>query len=203
MKDCENRGCGRTDFWAEATGEESMTFFSPSSGSCIVRIQEEITKSCFSPSKVQMGLTLPEHPSNFCNSQGKAMSAIFGGFIPTQKGLTQLHSTLALWPRKRVEIQYKCIGLPGQWLGNSQKKVCPYSRHSHHSSDLPQVFSEKQPYWRNPRNSLCCQSSSRTQTSQSCCRQPWWPMCFSGWAAMSRRGPHWCVQAQDIWKITE
>lgn len=74
---------------------------------------------------------LPAHLSNFCNSQGRAMSAIFGGFISTNKGLTQLHSTLALTPRKQVEIWYKGIGLPGQWLGNSQKELCMDSRHSH------------------------------------------------------------------------
>lgn len=148
--------------------------------------KRRLPKAAFLHLRWKWASALPAHLSNFCNSQGKAMSAIFGGFIPTYKGLTHLHSTLTLWPRKWVEIRYKCIGLPGQWLGNSQKKVCTYSRHSHHSSDLPQVFSEKQPCWRSPRKSLCCQSSSRTW---NCSRQPWWPMCFSGWAAMSRRGP--------------
>lgn len=39
--------------------------------------------------------------------------------------------------------------LPGQWLGNSQKnKVWQWAGHFHHSSDLPQVFSEKQHYYK-------------------------------------------------------
>lgn len=132
--------------------------------------------SWFPLPEVHTGL-IPLCTSHSCNFLGKAIYLRIN-YSSIQRLSSDTQHT-ALWPGKQ-QMESPGIVLPAQWLSNSQNtKVWQWAGHFHHSSDLPQVFSEKQYCYLSPSKSLCWKSSSKTWTSRATyMRELSWPTCL-------------------------
>jgi len=97
MKDCQKSGRIRTSFWAEATYGGSARFISPVLA-YTARIQEEITNKlgCSAEGTHRSQPSLHIFPIHAILGEKPGQPFILGGYIPTYKGLAQLHNTLAL-----------------------------------------------------------------------------------------------------------
>lgn len=163
MKDCESRGCASTGFWAEATCEERMSFFSPSFGYCTVRIQEEITKSCFSPSELEMGLSPPCISFQFLQFPGK-------GHVNNFWRIYSYTQRLNSAPQHTSTVTKKMSGhlVKMHWAARTVAWQQP-KEGLHIFQALPSLLTPatglqwEATLLKEPKKSLCCQSSSRTQ----------------------------------------